>query len=43
MGGEGVGHIYNLKLICLNHLVYGTGHGMELCRDQRPQVDKIEV
>ena len=29
--------------ICLKHLVYGTDHGMEWCRDWWSQVNKIKI
>ena len=42
-GSQGGGYFSNLKVICLKHLVYGIGHGMEWCRDWRLQVNKIEI
>ena len=42
-GSQGGGHFCNLKLICLKHLVYGIGYGMEWYRDWQIQVNKIEI
>ena len=40
---EIMGGVYSLKIIYLEHLVYGRGHGMEWFRGQWPQVNENEI